>query len=147
MVRALLQLKGCISYCALKLQFDLDDEQIEALKAEIIEVQGFGTDQDGKFLVLEGNQPPIFQIREAPTFTNSIIAIDKAVANPLSGIFKQTTLQEAPTLEGLNDAIHRTKKTVFKTDDAERRQITIMFRDLAGSTKLSNRRLYCPISR
>ena len=54
LVMALLQLLGRISYRALKLQFDLDDEQLEALKAEIIEVHGFATDQDGKFLAWKG---------------------------------------------------------------------------------------------
>ena len=38
-VRKLLQQQGRLSYRILKLQFELDDEQLEALKEELIEVQ------------------------------------------------------------------------------------------------------------
>lgn len=37
-----------LSYRALKRQFDLDDEYLEALKLEIIEIQQVAVDQEGR---------------------------------------------------------------------------------------------------
>ncbi|MBI3800032.1 MAG: hypothetical protein HY268_24040 [Deltaproteobacteria bacterium] len=51
---ALLQRKGRLSYRTLKLEFDLSDEQLEALKEELIEVQELAVDKDGKMLVWTG---------------------------------------------------------------------------------------------
>src|ERR1043166_6064676 len=51
---ALLQDKGQVSYRMLKREFDLDDEGLEDLKAELIEIDGLAVDQDGKMLVWKG---------------------------------------------------------------------------------------------
>src|SRR5713101_8109626 len=56
-VRALLQRQGRISYRALKREFDLDDEYLEDLKAELIEAQRLASDEDGKVLVWVGASP------------------------------------------------------------------------------------------
>src|SRR5215470_12703197 len=50
----LLQRKGRITYRALKLEFDLDDEQLDILKEELIEAQALAVDKDGKMLVWAG---------------------------------------------------------------------------------------------
>src|SRR6266852_3041109 len=55
----LLRQRGRLSYRALKLQFQLDDEHLEALKEEIIEVQQLATDQDGRMLVWAGAAPAL----------------------------------------------------------------------------------------
>ena len=57
----LLRRRDCLAYCALKRQFDLDDEDIEALKDERIDVHQLATDQDGKMLVWTGETeaPPV----------------------------------------------------------------------------------------
>ena len=52
----LLQQKGKLSYRILKLQFELDDEQLETLKDELIEVQELAVDKDGKMLVWTGGE-------------------------------------------------------------------------------------------
>ena len=52
----LLQRKGRLSYRTLKLEFDLSDEQLEALKEELIEVQELAVDKDGKMLVWAGGE-------------------------------------------------------------------------------------------
>jgi len=64
-VRELLQRQGRVSYRALKRQFNLDDEYLEDLKAELIEAQRLATDEDGRVLVWTGaaraaapNDPP-----------------------------------------------------------------------------------------
>src|SRR5438093_6614692 len=51
----LLKRQGRVSYPALKIQFRLNDEYLEALKAEIIEAQQLATDENGRVLVWAGN--------------------------------------------------------------------------------------------
>ena len=53
-VIALLQQRGRVSYRALKVQFKLDDEALEALKDELIEVHQLAQDQGGRMLVWTG---------------------------------------------------------------------------------------------
>ena len=54
-VLELLQRQGRMSYPALKIRFSLDDEYLEALKAEIIEAQQLATDENGRVLVWAGD--------------------------------------------------------------------------------------------
>ena len=54
-VITLLKRQGRVSYPALKIRFSLDDEYLEALKAEIIEAQQLATDENGRVLVWTGN--------------------------------------------------------------------------------------------
>src|ERR671930_565085 len=80
-VITLLQRQGRVSYPALKIRFSLDDEYLEALKAEIIEAQQLATDENGRVLVWAGNtagtsaaaslpvqatQPPAAQAQQSP---------------------------------------------------------------------------------
>jgi class 3 adenylate cyclase len=80
-VIALLKRQGRVSYPALKIRFSLDDEYLEALKAEIIEAQQLATDENGRVLVWAGNtaetsaaaslpvqatQPPAAQAQQSP---------------------------------------------------------------------------------
>jgi class 3 adenylate cyclase/predicted ATPase len=51
----LLRSRGRVSYRALRVQFDLDDETLEALKAELIEVHQIAVDQAGIMLVWTGD--------------------------------------------------------------------------------------------
>jgi hypothetical protein len=44
----LLQRQGRVSYRALKRRFDLDDNYLEDLKAEIIKAQRLAVDEDGE---------------------------------------------------------------------------------------------------
>src|SRR6516162_10218065 len=53
-VIALLKRQGRVSYPALKIRFSLEDEYLEALKAEIIEAQQLATDENGRVLVWTG---------------------------------------------------------------------------------------------
>ena len=54
---AMLQLRGRVTYHALKRQFDLDDDYLEDLKAEFIEAQQVAIDQGGTVLVWTGAPP------------------------------------------------------------------------------------------
>src|SRR5215475_142157 len=51
----LLRNRGRVSYRALRVQFNLDDEGLEALKAELIEVHQIAVDQAGSMLVWTGD--------------------------------------------------------------------------------------------
>src|SRR5262250_235439 len=112
-VLALLTQRGRASYRALKVQFHLDDEALEALKAELIEVHHLARDQDGSMLVWTG---------EARTTPEPTI-----VQSPQQGVRRedQRTPVEAPPAEP-------------RSPEAERRQLTVMFCDLVDSTRLSS---------
>jgi hypothetical protein len=51
----LLQRQGRVSYRALKRRFNLDDEYLEDLKAELIKAQRVAVDEDGEVLVWTGS--------------------------------------------------------------------------------------------
>lgn len=50
----LLQREGRVSYRALKIRFNLDDEYLEGLKDELIAAKRLAVDEDGKVLVWTG---------------------------------------------------------------------------------------------
>jgi TOMM system kinase/cyclase fusion protein len=90
----LLRSRGRVSYRALRVQFNLPDEALEALKSELIEVHQIAADQGGTMLVWTGAggarpEPPP----------------------------QRTAEPRAP--------------------EAERRQLTVLFCDLVGSTPLA----------
>src|SRR5262247_1025919 len=108
-----LKQRGRVSYRALKVQFHLDDEALEALKDELIEVHQLAQDQDGRMLVWtsEASTTP------APTIVQST---QQEVRRE-----DRRTPVEAPPAEP-------------RSPEAERRQLTVMFCDLVDSTKLSS---------
>src|SRR5262245_12647098 len=104
-VRPWLEREGRVSYRALKREFDLDDEYLEDLKAELIDAKRVAVDEDGKVLVWTG---------------------------------KETEGEKAKRGNGKTgeDIGPRTPDT--GRSDGERRQLTLMLIDLAGSTTLSH---------
>ena len=114
-VIALLKRQGRVSYPAIKIRFSIDDEYLEALKAEIIEAQQLATDENGRVLVWVGN-----------TAEPSAAASQPAQPTP------QAPLQQD------QPAKLELPPTTSQTPDAERRQLTVMFCDLVDSTKLSS---------
>jgi hypothetical protein len=80
-VRELLQGKGRISYRALKRQFELDDEYIEDLKAELIDAERVAVDEDGKVLVWAGSLESRVQ---GPESTVSIQPPTPSTQHPIS---------------------------------------------------------------
>src|SRR5262252_5554432 len=68
-VIALLQRHGRLSYRALKVQFDLDDDRLDLLKEELIDIQHVARDQDERMLVWTGGteiSPPISASTPSP---------------------------------------------------------------------------------
>jgi len=101
-VRELLQSKGRVSYRALKLQFNLDDDYLEGLRDELIEAEHVAADEGGKVLMWTG------------------------------GAAKEETENR-----GIGERKSSVQRLESKQDVAERRQLTVMFCDLVGSTALS----------
>src|SRR5215467_13840630 len=99
-VIALLKRQGRVSYPALKIRFSLDDEYLEALKAEIIEAQQLATDENGRVLVWAGS-------------TAEVSAVASPPAQPTPQPVVQT--QPATQVEPLS--------TAPPPSDAERRQL------------------------
>jgi class 3 adenylate cyclase len=110
-IRELLQSKGRVAYRALKRRFELDDEYLEDLKAELIDAEHVARDEDGKVLVWVG-------------------------ASLVSGSKFQVSGSQPPAPSPQHpDA--RLQTLDSRLDAAERRQLTVMFCDLVGSTALS----------
>ena len=106
-VIALLQRHGRLSYRALKVQFELDDDRLDLLKEELIDIQHVARDQDARMLVWTGGTetpPPVSASAPPPPVQQTIAQQDlstSAISSP------------APP-----------------SPDAERRQLPVMFCDL-----------------
>src|SRR5437899_6745782 len=121
----LLQQEGRVSYRALKLRFQLNDEYIEALKDEIIEVKRQAIDRDGRVLVWIGDPSTAPEPGAASPAAAQVAAEDRPRQLP--------TAQAGPTPQAASLAVGGS------TPAAERRQLTVMFCDLADSTALARR--------
>src|SRR5437588_8955304 len=104
----LLRRRGRVSYRALKVQFNLDDDYLAALKDELIDAQRLASDEDGKVLAWTENTEP------APPAQES----------------EQAPLAYTPP--------HLTEKilTARSSMEGERKQVTVLSARLKGSTEL-----------
>src|SRR5262245_21371402 len=107
---AWLQREGRVSYQALRLEFDLNEDVLDALKEEIIEVKELAVDKDGKMLVWTG--------------ASSVLSSKSENQKP------ETRNQKLSPSVQLSDA---------RPTDAERRQLTVLFCDIVDATALSAR--------
>src|SRR4029453_7418670 len=114
-VLALLRQRGRVSYRALKVQFHLDDEQLDALKEELLSTHQGDLEDDGRGLVWTAGASPT----PAPTST--------------PGQPAQVTerLEEAPAQRGSPPAAPPPL-------EADARQLTVLFCDLVDSTRLAS---------
>src|SRR5499427_7343004 len=110
-VITLLKRQGRISYPALKIRFRLDDEYLEALKAELLYVHPV-RDDDGRGLVWTGD-------------TASRQEVAAPSAQPTQPLVAQA--QHSPQVAPL---------PTTPPPEAERRQLTVIFCDLVESTSL-----------
>jgi class 3 adenylate cyclase/tetratricopeptide (TPR) repeat protein len=110
---ALLQRRGRLTYRALKRQFNLDDDYLEDLKAELIQGQRLAMDEDGAVLV----------------WTGAEVSALHSTAPPVSS---QERLPLAYTPQYLAEKILTSKSTL----EGERKQVTVLFADLKDSTEL-----------
>jgi class 3 adenylate cyclase len=113
---ALLQRQGRVSYRALKRQFDLDDAYLEDLKLEIVEVHRVAVDQDGTMLLWTGGNAPVSPSAPPPA-----------------------SLQEHEPLSYTPPHLAEKILTSRSALEGERKQVTVLFCDLANSTALAER--------
>src|SRR3974390_1609931 len=102
--------EGSISYRRIRLSFGLDDDGLEELRRELIVIKRVAADVDGEVLVWA---PEGRMARPEPT----------ALPQPLPAL-RRVERPAAPA-------------ALAAAPDAERRQLTVMFCDLVGSTALS----------
>src|SRR5262245_45351890 len=111
----LLRQRQRVTYRALKVQFHLDDEALEALKEELIYAKRLAVDEEGRVLVWTGSADP-------------------SASSPLS------SAQHEPPPAALEVSPAQVEGALARlpAPDAERRQLTVMFCDLVDSTALSS---------
>jgi class 3 adenylate cyclase/tetratricopeptide (TPR) repeat protein len=112
---AMLQRRGRVIYRALKLQFNLDDDRLEALKDEILYAHPHMVNDDGRGLVWIGDACP------APSPATTPPPPDQPQASPQA----QPIQISSPSAEP-------------GPPEAERRQLTVLFCDLVDSTVLAS---------
>jgi class 3 adenylate cyclase/tetratricopeptide (TPR) repeat protein len=110
-VRELLRQEGRVAYRILKRRFELNDDDLEDLKADLIDAKRVAADEEGKVLVWIGKGEKEKRAKGEK---------GKAEEQPST----QTPDARRPTLDS-------------PRPEAERRQLTVMFCDLVGSTALS----------
>lgn len=111
----LLQREGRVAYRVLKRRFSIDDEYVEDLKADLIDAKRLAADEDGKVLVWIGAP----RQHGARSTEQRAPRDEKESDNPQPSSLAPNSLLLASRAEG------------------ERRQLTVMFCDLVGSTALS----------
>jgi hypothetical protein len=126
-VLELLQREGRVSYRALKLQFNLDNDYLEGLKEELIEAKRVAIDEEGRVLVWTGAAAP------APAPVQEVAPTPRQPADQATPIhpisytprhLAERILAEQAALEARG------------VPDGERKTITALFADLKGSMAL-----------
>src|SRR5262245_19862158 len=110
---ALLRQRGRVTYRTLQLQFTLDDEQLAALKDELLYSQPQVRDDTGRGLIWTDDAGPVLAGTAAPVEPPA-----QATLTYCPPYLAQKILTSRSALEG------------------ERKQVTVLFADLKGSTEL-----------
>jgi len=124
---AWLQREGRVSYRALRLEFDLNEDVLDAIKEEIIEIKEAAVDRDGKMLVRvdEGIN------EETDKKINGERAGEKVKGE------KGETGKASEVVSSQLSVVSPQPPTPNTQPPAERRQLTVLFCDLVDSTALS----------
>jgi class 3 adenylate cyclase/predicted ATPase len=109
----LLRQRQRVTYRALQRQFGFDDAYLEDLKAELIDAQRLATDEEGKVLVWTGDTGTT-----APAPPPSTPTQERTPLTYTPSYLAEKILASRGALEG------------------ERKQVTVLFADLKGSTEL-----------
>ena len=108
----LLRRRGRVTYRALQLQFNLNDDSLAVLKDELIEAQRLAVDEQGKVLVWTGDSG--------------------STAPPPGLVQDQTRAPLAYTPPHLAEKILTSRRAL----EGERKQVTVLFADIKDSTEL-----------
>ena len=119
----LLRQRGRVTYRALKLQFGLDDEQLEALKEELLYAQHLAVDEANRVLVWAGDPDAM----PTPNPTAPPASVSAPPPSP-----EQGRLPLAYTPSHLAEKILTSRSAL----EGERKQVTVLFADLKGSMEL-----------
>ncbi len=111
----LLQREKRVSYRALKLRFDINDNYIEGIKDELIYAKKLAVDEENRVLVWTGNIAGTIETPAPPPQSSP-----------------------APLPQESASVHHASPLGTSRTPEAERRQLTVMFCDLVEFTKLSS---------
>ena len=109
----MLRRRGRVSYRALKVQFHLDDDLLGILKEEIVAVHQLGRDQEGTMLVWTGDTAP------------AAVPVSPPTPDPVRAPLTYTPPYLAEKIFTSRAAL-----------EGERKQVTVLFADLKGSTEL-----------
>jgi hypothetical protein len=119
----LLQREGRVSYRALKRRFALDEEYLEDVKAELIDAKQLASDEDGRVLVWAGEAKEGEKAKRAKG--------EKGLASSVQSLESEDYRSQIHNVRTLDP------KRQTLDSAAERRQLTVLFCDLVGSTALS----------
>src|SRR5215813_5561613 len=146
-VLGLLQRERRVTYRRLTYVFGLDEVLLEDLREELV-LRRVAIDEAGKVLVWTGEAQPV--IPPAVAAASQPAALDSAVVSPTASPTRPprvtetgtpshgpTTPPEAVTTDALHNEPAVTSEPPHIASEAERRQLTVMFCDLVGSTQLS----------
>jgi class 3 adenylate cyclase len=131
-VKAWLQNQERVSYRALQREFEIDDDYLADLKTELIDAQRVAVDEGGKVLVWIGEGVNDDTAGEKGKRGKGEKE-DKSLGSSVQLLVSkdQSSASSPQTLD--------TRLSDSRPDAAERRQLTVMFCDLVGSTALSER--------
>jgi class 3 adenylate cyclase len=130
-VVGLLQWAGRISYATLQQEFGLDASQLETLRRELI-FQGVAVDEQGVGLVWTGTLLQGFHRTTSPAHLSP-------PANETVGSAEMLATLPPLAIPPVSITDGRAAALIRSTPEAERRQLTVLFCDLVGSTDLSGR--------
>ncbi len=156
LVIALLRYKGRLTYAALQHEFGLDDATLDAIRHELIFAERVATDEAGRVLVWAGeaSAPPVAVPLTTHTPVSALPALPPLVTSSTI-VTQKPTIHEpevpaarqedteplaaaAPTGPAAMAEVTAVASAPTRpAPEAERRQLTVMFCDLVGSTTLS----------
>jgi hypothetical protein len=125
----LLRRKGRVTYRALKLEFGLDEDQLDVLKEELIDGQRVAIDEGGKVLVWVGEGSLASSVQSLESNTVNLPDVRHQTLDPRPVSYTPPHLAERIRAE-------QAAMEARGATDGERKTITALFADLKGSTAL-----------